>query len=60
MLKGKLEQKDHELLIQSRQIVEKNILIQQKEALLRRDFKRKKRQMDMFIGSSSDSEDLGV
>ncbi|MCI71871.1 hypothetical protein A2U01_0093134, partial [Trifolium medium] len=50
----------HELLAQSRQIVEKNILIQQKDVLLRRDSKRKKRQMDMLIGSSSNSEDLGV
>ncbi|MCI58772.1 hypothetical protein A2U01_0080027, partial [Trifolium medium] len=42
-LKGKLEQKDRELLAQSRQIVEKNVLILQKDDLHRRDSKRRKR-----------------
>ncbi|MCI51197.1 hypothetical protein A2U01_0072441, partial [Trifolium medium] len=56
-LKGKLEQKDHELLAQSRQIVEKNDLLQRKDALLRCDSKRKKRHMDLFSGSQSDSDD---
>ncbi len=54
-LKGELEQKHHVILIQSQQIVEKNDLLQQKDALLRQDSKRKKRQGDLF-SSAFDSD----
>ncbi|GAU22854.1 hypothetical protein TSUD_282210 [Trifolium subterraneum] len=47
-LRGELEQKDHLIFLQSQQIVEKNDLLQQKDALLRQDSKRKKRQGDLF------------
>jgi hypothetical protein len=56
-LKGEMEQKDHLLLTQSRQIIEKNDLLRRKYALLGSDSKRKKRHMDWFSGSQSDSDD---
>ncbi|KAK2368625.1 hypothetical protein QL285_081808 [Trifolium repens] len=56
-LKGNLEQKDHMILIQNRQIVERNVLLRRKDALLRHDSKRRKRNMDLFFGSQSISDD---
>lgn len=55
-LKGKLEQKDHQLLVQSQQIVELRALLRQKDALLRRDTKRRRYNMGFFSGSRSDSD----
>jgi hypothetical protein len=56
-LKGELEIKKHELLAQSRIIVQKTIHLQDKDAALRSDPKRRKRNMDMFSGPHSDLED---
>jgi hypothetical protein len=56
-LKGKLEQKDHMILTQNRQIVEGNVLLRRKDDLLRHDSKRRKRNMDLFSGSQSISDD---
>ncbi|KAK2374900.1 hypothetical protein QL285_075831 [Trifolium repens] len=56
-LRGKLEQKDHELFAQSQEIVKKNVLLQRKNNLLRSDPKRRKHNMDLFTGSQSDSDD---
>ncbi|MCI29650.1 hypothetical protein A2U01_0050859 [Trifolium medium] len=59
-LKGEIEMKDHQLLSQRRLIDEKNLLLQQKDALLMGDTKRRKRNMDMFSGPLSDSKDLSA
>jgi hypothetical protein len=56
-LRGKLEQKDHELFAQSQEIVKKNVLLQRKNSLLSGDPKRRKHNMDLFTGSQSDSDD---
>jgi hypothetical protein len=56
-LKGKLEQKDHLILTQNQQIVEGNVLLRRKDALLRHDSKRRKQNMDLFSGSQSNSDD---
>ncbi|KAK2382937.1 hypothetical protein QL285_070443 [Trifolium repens] len=56
-LRGKLEQKDHELFAQSQEIVKKNVLLQRKNNLLRSDPKRRKHNIDLFTGSQSDSDD---
>jgi hypothetical protein len=56
-LKGKLEQKDHMILTQNRQIVEGNVLLRRKDDLLRHDSKRRKQNMDLFSGSQSNSDD---
>ncbi|KAK2455850.1 hypothetical protein QL285_003266 [Trifolium repens] len=56
-LRGKLEQKDHELFAQSQEIVKKNVLLQRKNSLLSSDPKRRKHNMDLFTGSQSDSDD---
>ncbi|WJX13392.1 hypothetical protein P8452_03783 [Trifolium repens] len=56
-LRGKLEQKDHELFAQSQEIVTKNVLLQRKNNLLKSDPKRRKHNMDLFAGSQSDSDD---
>jgi hypothetical protein len=56
-LKGELEIKKHELLAQSRIIVQKTIQLQDKDAALRSDPRRRKRNMDMFSGPHSDLED---
>ncbi|KAK2449540.1 hypothetical protein QL285_008731 [Trifolium repens] len=56
-LKGELEIKKHELLAQSRIIVQKTIQLQDEDAALRSDPRRRKRNMDMFFGPHSDLED---
>ncbi|KAK2381879.1 hypothetical protein QL285_069455 [Trifolium repens] len=56
-LKGKLEQKDHLILTQNQQIVEGNVLLRWKDALLRHDSRRRKQNMDLFSGSQSNSDD---
>lgn len=55
-MSGQLEQKDHEILKLNRQVVEKNGLLQEKDALLEKYAKKKKR-MDFFVGSHSNSDD---
>jgi len=56
-LKGQLEQQEHTLFTQRQQIIKRDDLLLQKDALLRQDAKRKKRFMDSFSSSHSDSDD---
>jgi hypothetical protein len=56
-LKREIEQRDHIILTQSKKIFEKNDLLQENDARLRHDSKRKKRQMDLFSGPHPNSDD---
>jgi hypothetical protein len=51
-----IEQKDYDLLAQSRLIIEKTIQLQEQDAALRSDPKRLKYSMDLFSGPDSDSD----
>jgi hypothetical protein len=55
-LEGVIEQKDYDLLAQSRLIVKKPIQLQEQDAALRSDPKRLKYSMDLFSGPDSDSD----
>ena len=56
-MKGKIAQQSRELFIQNQRMIEKDDLLRQKDALLHRDARRKRRFMDLFSRAHSDSED---
>jgi len=56
-LSGKIEELQHQLLIQNRRLIEKDVLLQWKDDLLRHDATRKRKYIDLFSGTHSDSDD---
>jgi len=52
-MRGQLEQKDHQLLKQRRQMIERHELLLVKDRLLDR-YASKKKRMDFFAGAHSD------
>jgi len=55
-MSGQLEQKDHQLLKQRRQMIERDELLLVKDRMLDR-YANKKKRMDFFSGAHSDSDD---